>query len=362
MADLFGGVQSPKWMSLDERQALYEQMAGEETAGFAQAFNNAFSQAQEANSAMGKAKLTAAQSDAKIKQLTAEEETKDHQKWMAEADSVIKWAALPYDQRQKAERPTVQSKKGLDAILSVEQSDNTYALKKQQQENLNAYRQNMMNMQEWKAKHGVQFMKQQNEFEEGLLRLTPARQAVIEKAVKDANGEFRDEGGFFTPEARAAIANALVADGLPGIGEIEKAKAVEGVKEANREKMEGVKTEKKKSLLEYEAQLKTQLERVKADLKSEKSKTLSLDDFIQRHYNTIYSALLRNNTRMDPNIASQTTRQVLTKTFKSMHPEGEKPKTEAPAAKAATPTSAGTTNAPASEANYDDFLNWTKGK
>lgn len=280
--DLFGSTQAPRWLSIDERQSLYEKMASEETAGFASAFNNAFNSAQNKDAAIAKQRLKGMESDNKMKTIAAEEAEKEHAAWIKDQPTVIPWLTASPDKRSSMEVPAVTSQTGLDAIMKTRAADEQYLLRKQNAEWLNNYRQGQLEIKKDQLEHNSSMQKLDGAFKEGMSRIAaqdPTRLAAIRQEFESTGQEWADKDGFLSPAAQVAIGTALSEMGLPGVSAFEQKqalqaqrgetqKAVAEIGATSREKVQGMRGEQAEKIEGMREKARGEIEKAKGQLKS----------------------------------------------------------------------------------------------
>ena len=133
-------------------------------------------------------------------------------------------------------------------------------------------------------------------------------------------------------------------------------------------KYEEARQEHRKELLEDASKYKIDLEKLKSSLKptSPGGKIISKDAFVDRHYNSTYNAIVKDEGQ--PAASARKAIAILERAYDSMKPAA----TNAPAPKvtpqASTNSPAATAPAPAAAAqgtndiSFDDFQNWKKNR
>lgn len=134
--------------------------------------------------------------------------------WMEELPSVSSYLTTPPDKLDGVDPPKVTSQRGIQAVTAKQQQIETYKLRKQQQDNLNSYRQSQEENRRFNIERGAAWQKHNQDVQEKYADLTPENRAAV-----DAMGpRARNKDGSFTSEAEVMINQGLKNEGKPLIG------------------------------------------------------------------------------------------------------------------------------------------------
>ena len=295
--------------------------------------------------------------------------------WMEDTKGMSAWLAATPEQREKMGVPTVKSKQGLTLIERTQNSDNNFFTRKEQ----NRIRQEQADNQNTAAKA----INQNTKSFYDLL-------GTVDNEADRANILGLLKGGLPTQEAWAALSAAPKTSKeqakTKGAIDVEKEKqkgrtALEGQREEGQQTLEAqreasretIEENKEKAKTEFEAQrqkdrlelkkvegdIKVDLEKMRLGGKDEKGRKLTEDDYVNRHFNTLFNAAWKEADVKDVRVVTQLVERTLRLRYRVEHKEPPKPVTASPAAgtnQTATATAPGGTNAPPAAATDKDPL------
>jgi len=399
MADIFGGATPPAWLTDLTRQTPGElgSIAGLALGGAVNAATEGVSPKQ----GLGEArlniedplwKLKVAQTQASIlgtmaqtqsAYALAEERKQETAAWMQDAPQLSSWLTATPEQRQKMPAPVAVSKQGMTAIERSRDQDARYFIQK----DANDIKQQNAENQSSAAKAAATNTKS---FYDMLKTVTdPVAQATIMGMTKN---------GLPTPEAWEALTRAprqtaeqekqagrqkLEEQKQTGREKIEEQKqtgreSLADINAQNKAQFEGERQQNRIELKKLEGENKIELEKMKLGAKDGNGNLLSEDNYVQRHFNTVFNAAWKESETKDIKQVISNVEKALRLRYRVEHkaaPAAPKPATPAPAAAAGAPataaaaaTTATVTTPPAQQSagtnalSFDDFQNWIKGK
>jgi hypothetical protein len=316
----------------------------------------------------------------------AQERKAETAAWMQDAPQLSKWLTATPEQRQDMPTPTAVSKQGLAAIEKSRDADARYFIQKDANDIKKQSAENQTAAAKAAATNTKSFY--------DMLKTVTDPQAQADILAKTKNG-------LPTPEAWAALTAAprqtaeqekqAGREKLEGIKQSGRATLEEQKQEGresladinakNKAKFETERQENRLELKKLEGDLKIDLEKMKLGAKDNKGRVVSEDEYVNRHFNTLFNAAWKEAEVKDIRVITKNVESALRLRYRTEHKEAPKPATAAPTAagpKQTTemPSTAATTNAPSQTApmtppakpagtndiSYDDFQNWLKGK